>query len=112
MTKPIENNGLSQLSNQQASRLANSRGADSASINDQSPVLDAGRQDDAVTVSQAAEVLSRQVEAHGEGAIQTAEQAAHVAQSLRGLFEGNAGQALAAHTKNVSSELTLLLKAG
>ncbi|MBI3772705.1 MAG: hypothetical protein HY272_08415 [Gammaproteobacteria bacterium] len=112
MAKPIDNNGLQNLTQSHASRLGNQLDLNQVSTSDQASTVASGRQDDAVTVSRAAEVLNRKDDSRGNGVIQSAEHASQVAQTLRGLFEGNSGLALAAQAKNVSSELMLLLKTG
>lgn len=112
MTKPIDNNGLQNLIHSHASRSGNQLESNQASTSEPASTIVNGRQDDAVTVSRAAEVLNRKDDNRDDGVIQSAEHASQVAQTLRSLFEGNSGQALAAQAKNVSSELMLLLKAG
>ncbi len=67
-------------------------------------------QDDAVSVSRAAQVLNEQPIERGQGVIRSAEQAAQVARGLKALFENNNGQALAGQTQNVSPDLVALLK--
>lgn len=112
MAKPIDNNGLQNLIHSQASRSGGQPESNRASTSDQTPTIANGRQDDAVTVSRAAEVLNRKDESRGDKVIQSEAHASQVAQTLRSLIEGNSGQALSAQAKNVSSELMLLLKAG
>lgn len=112
MAKPIDNNGLQNLTHGHASRLGGQLESNQGLTSDQASTVANGRQDDAVTVSRAAEVLNRKDDIRDDGVIQSAEHASQVAQTLRSLFEGNSGQALAAQAKNVSSELMLLLKAG
>ncbi len=67
------------------------------------------RNDDAVSVSRAAEVLNAAPSERGEGRIQTADQASELAKHIRSLFENNSGLALAAQAKNVSGEMSGLL---
>jgi hypothetical protein len=114
VAKPIDNNGLQNMTNSHASRAGGRLEANQVSTSDQTPTVVAnGRQDDAVTVSRAAEAMNRKNVGQGDdGVIQSPEHAAQVAKTIRGLFEGNGGQALAAQAKNVSSELMHLLQAG
>lgn len=113
VAKPIDNNSLQNLSNSLASRPGGQPDAKQASTGDQLPAVANGRQDDAVTVSRAAEAMNRKHVGQGDdGVIKTPEHAAQVAKTLRGLLEANSGQALAAQAKNVSSELMYLLQAG
>ena len=70
-----------------------------------------GRQDDAVSVSRAAQILSQQPSERGQGVIQSAGQAMELAKGLRALFEGNSGQAFTAQSAKLSPDLMELLKA-
>ncbi len=69
-------------------------------------------QEQGMTVSRAAQLLSQQPAERGAGAIQSADQAQQLAKGLRALFEGNGGQALAAQAGNTPADLMGLLQAG
>lgn len=111
MATPITNNSPALVANNKAQRpevqgLGGGQG--------QGAVVsaDSGTQDDGVTVSRAAQVLSQQPAERGNGAIQSADHAAQVAKGLRALFEGNSGQALAAQAVRITPDMMELLKAG
>ncbi len=71
-----------------------------------------GGQEDGVTLSRAAQVLSQQPSERSQGVIQSADQAAQLAQGLRAQVDGNSDQALAAQANNISVDLMDLLKDG
>lgn len=71
-----------------------------------------GSDDNDVTVSRAAQILSQQAGLRSEGVIKSADQAAQLAKELGALFRTNNGQAQAAQAGNVSPDLMELLKAG
>lgn len=110
MAAPISNNPALIGGNKPARTEEQSPGQ--AGGQDKGRSLGASVQGDAVSVSRAAQVLNEQpVERErGQGAVQSAEGAAQVAQSLKILIEKNGARALAAQTNNVSSDLMDLLK--
>ncbi|ALP53004.1 hypothetical protein Tel_07450 [Candidatus Tenderia electrophaga] len=110
MTTPISNNNPGGVANKQAGRPEEreSRGQAPAAQTQQVH----GRQDDALTVSRAAEMLSQGSAPRAQGVIQSAEQAAHVAQQLKAHIQADPGAALAGQAQGLSSEMLELLKAG
>ncbi|MFC1747293.1 hypothetical protein ACFL2V_00650 [Pseudomonadota bacterium] len=110
MTTPISNNN-STLAGSNKSVRTDEKGPDQGRGQAHAEAPTVGGQADAVSVSRAAQVLNEQPLERGQGVIQSAEHAAEVAQGLRALFDGDAGQAVAAQAKNVSSDLIDLLKA-
>ena len=112
MANIISNDHSAALANNKSSRAEAKGGNGQAQGQGQVQNDAAPGQDDAVTVSRAAQVLSESQANRGEGVIQSADHAAQVAQGLKGLFAGNSGQALAAQANNISPDLLDLLKTG
>jgi hypothetical protein len=111
MATPITNNNPALVGNNRSMRpepQGEARGEAQAATE----VVGNGRQEDGVTVSRAAQILSQQPSERGQGVIHSAEQAMELAKGLRALFEGNSGQAHAAQASKVSPDLMELLKAG
>ena len=111
MATPITNNNQALVGNSRMMRpeLQEQARGDSQAATE---VAGSGRQEDGVTVSRAAQLLSQQPSERGQGVIQSADQAMDLAKGLRALFEGDGGQALAAQASSVSPSLMELLKAG
>lgn len=111
MATPVTNNPMALAGNSKAVRpepLGSGSGQPQA-VQESSPN---GGQEDGVTVSRAAQVLSQQPGERGQGVINSAEQAMQMAKGLRALFEGGGGQAVAAQAARISPDMMGLLQAG
>ena len=113
MATPISNTGSSITLNQNKPQRAD-EGSNKTPGQAQTQASEAvaARSGDQVSVSTAAEVLSKGTVERDKAAIQTPEQASQIAQGLKTLFAANAGQAMAAQAQNVSQDMMALLKAG
>jgi len=110
MAAPISGTSSSTISHNKSVRGEENPGKGSAQSAAQEGVAPAAR--DAVSVSAAAEVLANAPTERGEGVIKSSEQASAIAQGLKNLFAGSAGQALAAQAKEITPEMMGVLKAG
>lgn len=110
MTTPISNNNTS-LAGSNKSARADEKGPGKELEQGQVAESVSGAQEDAVSVSRAAQVLSEQPVDRGQGVIQSSAQAAEVARGLKGLIEENPGLLLVAQAKAASPGLGELLKA-
>lgn len=113
MTTPISNNHPGGIANNQTGRSAEreGRGAGAAPLAE-TPAAPAAR-GDAVSVSRAAEILSRGAANNGQGPIQTPEQAAELVQLIKARVQADPAAALASQSPAMSgSGIIELLKAG
>lgn len=111
MATPITNNNPA-LINSGGAKRSEVQGTSSGQGQAVAEAVVTAHQEDGVTVSRAAQVLSQQPAERGQGAIQSADHASQVAKGLRALFEGSSGQALAAQAAKISPDMMELLKAG
>ena len=110
MAAPINNDNLAKhLLNPKSHRPEEQGRGNVAS----SAVLETTAADeDAISVSRAAEVLNQRPVPRSENVLETPEQAAEMARGLKALFEANPGQVLVAQTRDLHSGLGELLRAG
>jgi len=111
MASPISNNNPTLIDHRRAGSSNNENAAPgnkAASGNDEPA---AKRQDDAISVSNAALALGSSVSSQNSGNIQNGSQASEVAKNIASLFAENGAGALNAHS-NASAGLANLLKAG
>lgn len=112
MATPISNNNPVAIANNKTSRSEERGSQAHGQTGEQADQVASAQNDVAVSVSRAAEVLNQAPTEHGQGNIQTAEQAAAVAGQLKELFQQNPANALAGQAGGVSSDIMDLLKAG
>ncbi len=112
MNSPISNNNPSLVNANRSPRAEEKAQNSPKGREDQEAGAAPRAQDDSVSVSRAAQVLSEQPSDRGAGRIETPEQAAQVAKGLKALFSENSGKALAAQAKTVSPDMMELLKTG
>jgi len=111
MASPISNNNPTLIDQRRtgSSNNEHATSSNSASNGGEEPV--AKRQDDAISVSNAAQALGSSISSQNSGNIHNTSQASEVAKNIASLFAENGAGALNAHGK-ASAGLASLLKAG
>jgi hypothetical protein len=111
MASPISNNNPALIDHRRAGSSNNEHATNGNKASNGSEEPAAKRQDDAISVSNAAQALGSSVSGQNSGNIQNASQASEVAKNIASLFAENGAGALNAHG-NASAGLASLLKAG
>jgi hypothetical protein len=111
MASPISNNNPTLIDHRRAGSSNNEHATNGNKASNGSEEPAAKRQDDAISVSNAAQALGSSVSGQNSGNIQNASQASEVAKNIASLFAENGAGALNAHG-NASAGLASLLKAG
>jgi len=109
MAAPISNNNPALIDHRKADSTNNNESGNGSSATGSNDETAARRQDDAVSVSKAAQALGSSATSLEAGNIETADQAAELAQNIASFFAENGPGALAAHD-NGNAGLAGLLK--
>jgi len=109
---PISNNNPVSIVNNKSSASGGRANQAQGRPDSQVEQVTAKQNEDAVSVSRAAEVLSQAAVDRGQGTIQSSEQALELAGQLKDLLLNNPARALAGQAGSVSSSIMDLLKAG
>jgi len=111
MASPISNNNPALIDHRRAGGSNNESATNSNKMNTGNETAAAKRQDDAISVSNAAQALGSSVSSQHNSNIQNASQASEVAKNIASFFAGNGTDALTAHGSG-NAGLANLLKAG
>lgn len=112
MATPISNNNQLLIDQRKAETTNSTTSGNGNKTTDSSDETAAKRQDDAINVSNAAQVLgSSTANYSGANSVQNAAQATELAQNIATFFAENGAAALATHG-NGNSDLATLLRAG
>ncbi len=111
MASPISNNNPALIDHRRSGGSNNESTTNGNKMNADNEVAATRRQDDAISVSNAAQALGTAVSSQNNGNIQNSSQASEVAKNIASFFAENGTGALTAHG-NGSAGLANLLKAG